>query len=76
VFTRRRKTLANALLAYAGSAFVSVPDALREAEIDGRRRPETLRIGEFTRLAGVFYRRDGGSGNARVTDRPHGDKRT
>lgn len=72
VFTRRRKTLANALLAYGGR--VSVPDrgrvsepdavspnrdpspvqALRRAGIDGTRRPETLSIAEFARLADVL----------------------
>jgi 16S rRNA (adenine1518-N6/adenine1519-N6)-dimethyltransferase len=89
VFTRRRKTLANALLAYplpSGSsssgarhvpgtseerfaaetarmpqprAFIGVGarhvpgtlDALEAAGIDGRRRPETLTVAEFARLA-------------------------
>jgi 16S rRNA (adenine1518-N6/adenine1519-N6)-dimethyltransferase len=53
VFTRRRKTLANALLAYASRGRVSVPisDILRRADIDGTRRPETLTIAEFGRLA-------------------------
>ena len=55
VFTRRRKTLANALLAYAGRTPVPHPSAaLAEAGIDGRRRPETLSIAEFARLADVY----------------------
>jgi 16S rRNA (adenine1518-N6/adenine1519-N6)-dimethyltransferase len=57
VFTRRRKTLANALLAYSqgdpsrGRVSVPIPDILRRAGIDGTRRPETLTIAEFARLA-------------------------
>lgn len=47
VFTRRRKTLSNALLAYSPAA----PGALGRAGIDGRRRPETLDIPELVRLA-------------------------
>jgi 16S rRNA (adenine1518-N6/adenine1519-N6)-dimethyltransferase len=78
VFTRRRKTLANALLAYRGrvskrenardlaprdpspgrenakdpaSRDPSPVQVLRAADIDGTRRPETLTIAEFARLA-------------------------
>jgi 16S rRNA (adenine1518-N6/adenine1519-N6)-dimethyltransferase len=61
VFTRRRKTLANALLALRvrdGSdtdpTRVSPPEALTAltaADLDGRRRPETLTVAEFVRLA-------------------------
>ncbi len=78
VFTRRRKTLANALLAFppasgarhvpgtAGIGARHVPgtggtggvasrlQALRVAGIDGRRRPETLTVEEFARLADAF----------------------
>jgi 16S rRNA (adenine1518-N6/adenine1519-N6)-dimethyltransferase len=85
VFTRRRKTLANALLAYRGPApgrgrdgvvtgsgrggdavvtgagrggdavvTGSGRDALAAAGIDGRRRPETLTIAEFARLADAY----------------------
>ncbi len=50
VFTRRRKTLANALTAFGGLAAMPT-DMLRRAEIDGKRRPETLSILEFVRLA-------------------------
>ena len=53
VFTRRRTTLANALLAYAPMARGSVADALAAARIDGRRRPETLTVAEFASLADV-----------------------
>ena len=51
IFTRRRKTLANALHAYpaAGGA-----EALRRAGVDGRRRPETLDIPELVALADAF----------------------
>jgi 16S rRNA (adenine1518-N6/adenine1519-N6)-dimethyltransferase len=55
VFTRRRKTLSNALLAYAtGGAALQPSEALERANIDGRRRPETLSIAEFARLADVY----------------------
>ena len=51
VFTRRRKTLANALDAFTASGG---DDALRRAGIDGRRRPETLEISELVALADAF----------------------
>jgi 16S rRNA A1518/A1519 N6-dimethyltransferase RsmA/KsgA/DIM1 with predicted DNA glycosylase/AP lyase activity len=50
VFTRRRKTLANALLAVV-PAPETIAVALRAAGIDGRRRPETLSIAEMVALA-------------------------
>jgi 16S rRNA (adenine1518-N6/adenine1519-N6)-dimethyltransferase len=54
VFTRRRKTLANALLAY--DAHLSVVADTRFGDgsrlgIDFRRRPETLTVAEFAALA-------------------------
>lgn len=55
VFTRRRKTLLNALLAYRDPVpSISPADALRAAGIDGSRRPETVSIAEFARLADVL----------------------
>jgi len=54
IFTRRRKTLANALLAYPPSSGVRVAEVLRHAGLDGRRRPETLEIAELVRLADAF----------------------
>ena len=51
IFTRRRKTLTNALLAYPPSSGVQVAEVLRHAGLDGRRRPETLEIAE-SRAAG------------------------
>ena len=54
VFTRRRKTLANALLAFPATVRLPPGAALERAGIDGRRRPETLAIGEFVRLADAF----------------------
>jgi 16S rRNA (adenine1518-N6/adenine1519-N6)-dimethyltransferase len=54
VFTRRRKTLSNALLAFQGTTELSPGAALERADIDGGRRPETLTIAEFARLADVF----------------------
>lgn len=50
VFTRRRKTLANALDAVP----FATADCLRQAGIDGRRRPETLTIAEYAALADVL----------------------
>jgi len=50
VFTRRRKTLANALATVSRDA----GRVLREAAIDGVRRPETLSVAEFARLADVL----------------------
>jgi 16S rRNA (adenine1518-N6/adenine1519-N6)-dimethyltransferase len=60
IFTRRRKTLANALLAYpaAGGPKTGrpslVPEVLRLADLDGRLRPETFSITELVRLADAF----------------------
>jgi len=54
MFTQRRKTLSNALAAFAGEIGVAAGDALREARIDAKRRPETLEIVEIARLADVF----------------------
>ena len=54
IFTRRRKTLANALLAFHLSSRLSPAAALERAAIDGRRRPETLGVAELVRLANVF----------------------
>ena len=54
VFTRRRKTLLNALLAYPPSGWMHPVDVLKQAGIDGRRRPETLDLAEFVRLSEVF----------------------
>ena len=71
VFTRRRKTLGNALLAYRSrqsaptdrlpaphsaltAALPPAAAALQAADIDGRRRPETLTVAELVRLADAF----------------------
>jgi 16S rRNA (adenine1518-N6/adenine1519-N6)-dimethyltransferase len=56
VFTRRRKTLENALLAYAPGARAPLQRVLDAAGIDGRRRPETLAISQFVRLSDAFGR--------------------
>ena len=61
VFTRRRKTMANALLALDdGSAAAPVlrpAEALVAAGLDGSRRPETLSIAEFAALADAYVPR-------------------
>lgn len=54
IFTRRRKTLANALLAVPGATPARAAAALEQAGIDGRRRPETLAIPELVHLADCF----------------------
>jgi 16S rRNA (adenine1518-N6/adenine1519-N6)-dimethyltransferase len=54
VFTRRRKTLANALAAYAAPVAFSAVDALQRANIDPHRRPETLDLVEFVRLSNTI----------------------
>ena len=54
VFTRRRKTLANALRAFHVPRGPSPVEALAAAHIDAIRRPETLSIDEMVRLADVF----------------------
>jgi 16S rRNA (adenine1518-N6/adenine1519-N6)-dimethyltransferase len=56
IFTRRRKTLANALNAFHLSVACPPAEALREARLDGRRRPETLSTAELVGLANVFTR--------------------
>ena len=54
IFTRRRKTLANALKALPPRTSLSPAEALKAADLDGRRRPETLSIPELVRLADAF----------------------
>jgi len=51
IFTRRRKTVANALLAFRPWDRAAGAEVLQLAGIDGRRRPETLEIPELVRLA-------------------------
>lgn len=51
VFTRRRKTLANALRAWPGPAASSPETLLGRCGLDPRRRPETLSLPEFVLLA-------------------------
>jgi 16S rRNA (adenine1518-N6/adenine1519-N6)-dimethyltransferase len=54
VFTQRRKTLSNALERFASSRGVSARQALLTADIDPKRRPETLLLTEVARLATVL----------------------
>jgi 16S rRNA (adenine1518-N6/adenine1519-N6)-dimethyltransferase len=56
IFTRRRKTLENALRAYRRDDTGDIDRALRAASIDGRRRPETLDLVEFVRLSDALLR--------------------
>ena len=54
VFTRRRKTLSNALGPFADQLTASPAAVLAAAGIDPTRRPETLEVIEFARLADTF----------------------
>ena len=54
MFTQRRKTLANALGAFARERGVDAHRALADAGVDPRRRPETLEVIETARLADIF----------------------
>lgn len=54
MFTARRKTLRNALRAFAAEAGVPVVQALERAGIEPRRRPETLRMDELAALSRAF----------------------
>jgi 16S rRNA (adenine1518-N6/adenine1519-N6)-dimethyltransferase len=60
MFTQRRKTLSNALGAFAEGHGRPAPEALRAAAIDPARRPETLTLAELARLAGQFQARRSG----------------
>ena len=54
IFLHRRKMLSNALADFAASHATDAVAALAAADIDGRRRPETLNLTELARLAHVF----------------------
>jgi len=54
MFTQRRKTLANALSAFAADIATDADRVLTTAGIDPRRRPETLEVIEIARLADAF----------------------
>jgi 16S rRNA (adenine1518-N6/adenine1519-N6)-dimethyltransferase len=56
VFTRRRKTLANALLASPGTERLDIRSLLAECTLDPSRRPETLTLSELVRLADAHVR--------------------
>lgn len=54
VFTQRRKTMGNALAPLASSRGRDAHVLLAAAELDARRRPETLTLAEYARLADVL----------------------
>ena len=54
IFTRRRKTLENALLAFAPADRARIAAALARTGVDPKRRPETLDIPELVRLSDAF----------------------
>jgi 16S rRNA (adenine1518-N6/adenine1519-N6)-dimethyltransferase len=51
IFSRRRKTLANALLAYPPAVPLARDALLASLGIDPQRRPETLSLHELGRLS-------------------------
>ena len=51
IFRQRRKTVANALRSLAGALGRDAPDVLRSANIDPRRRPETLSLDDLARVS-------------------------
>jgi 16S rRNA (adenine1518-N6/adenine1519-N6)-dimethyltransferase len=51
IFSRRRKTLSNALIAYPAAEHAGITAVLGRAGLDGRRRPETLAIPELVALS-------------------------
>ncbi len=53
-FQHRRKTLQNSLRSLATRTLMPIADALAVAGIDPQRRPETLKLEEFIRLAEVL----------------------
>jgi 16S rRNA A1518/A1519 N6-dimethyltransferase RsmA/KsgA/DIM1 with predicted DNA glycosylase/AP lyase activity len=63
IFTRRRKTLANALLALEERAPGSLPgrpaiaEVLGQTGLDPRQRPETLTLDDLVRLADAVIAR-------------------
>jgi 16S rRNA (adenine1518-N6/adenine1519-N6)-dimethyltransferase len=57
MFTKRRKTLRNALRAYAEGRGAGTADALLSAGVDPARRAETLQLPELSRLADFFASR-------------------
>jgi len=66
-FGTRRKTLRNALVR-AGWAIRTVEVALEAAEIEGRRRGETLTLAEFARVSEALLARDGSADRGRDRD--------
>jgi 16S rRNA (adenine1518-N6/adenine1519-N6)-dimethyltransferase len=57
IFTQRRKMLSNALRGFGELHQVDPDEVLGAADLDGRRRPETLQLAELARLADVFATR-------------------
>jgi 16S rRNA (adenine1518-N6/adenine1519-N6)-dimethyltransferase len=55
-FAQRRKTLRNSVLASTGWSGVVFDAALADADLDGRRRAETLSVDEFVSLASACAR--------------------
>ncbi|HUE87713.1 MAG TPA: 16S rRNA (adenine(1518)-N(6)/adenine(1519)-N(6))-dimethyltransferase RsmA [Vicinamibacterales bacterium] len=56
VFTQRRKTISNALAPFASARGRAAREALAAAGLDPSRRPETLTLAEYARLATALGR--------------------
>ncbi len=56
-FQQRRKTLMNSLSGAFGLSSIAIKEACEQAEIDPKRRPETLSPLEFLGLAGLVRRK-------------------
>ena len=54
MFAQRRKTVGNALRRFAEAHGQPIGEAMAKAAVDPGRRPETLELGELSRLADVF----------------------
>jgi 16S rRNA (adenine1518-N6/adenine1519-N6)-dimethyltransferase len=53
-FTQRRKTIANAIAGFGGADRIGASDALSRAGIAPARRPETLTVEEWVKLADAY----------------------
>jgi 16S rRNA (adenine1518-N6/adenine1519-N6)-dimethyltransferase len=62
LFSRRRKTMSNALLAYAGITPAAAAQAIVAAGLEPAQRPETLTVADFVRLADLLGPRTGTPG--------------
>ena len=74
MFTQRRKTLSNALAPFAVEVGLESAAVLSTAELDPRRRPETLELAEIARLANVFAKERTAATDTQAVAHPPGSK--